>query len=189
MRSCTRCSLAEGRRNVVVYRGSPSPWVVFLGEAPGAKEDELGRPFVGRAGRLLDAAIETLAIPEDSYGITNVIMCRPPGNVFDPEAARACRPWLDLKLELLSPKIVVTLGSSALHALDPAAGPLARLSGETREWSGGTLFPLLHPAATFHRRAYREQWDRDVARLKDLLPQWIPAGTKGDPAGALLTPV
>ncbi|MCI4318276.1 MAG: uracil-DNA glycosylase, partial [Thermoplasmata archaeon] len=89
--SCTRCPLHRSRTQVVVYRGGTHPSVVFVGEAPGRDEDRLGLPFVGRAGRALDRAIESVGLTAEQVGILNLIKCRPPDNVFDPAAARTCR--------------------------------------------------------------------------------------------------
>ena len=174
MQGCAACGLSRHRKNVVIYRGARRPRLLFLGEAPGAQEDESGFPFVGKAGQLLDRAIAELGLPADGYGITNVVMCHPPGNVFDPKAAVACRPWLELKLALLAPEVIVTLGGRALRALEPTSGrPLAE-AGRPRSWRGRPLYPMLHPAATFRRRAFRDQWYRDLKRLRSMVDQWIP---------------
>ncbi len=174
MQGCTACGLSRHRKNVVIYRGARRPRLLFLGEAPGAEEDESGLPFVGKAGHLLDRAIVELGLPDDGYGITNVVMCHPPGNEFDPRAAAACRPWLELKLTWLAPEVIVTLGGSALHALEPRAGrPLAE-AGHPRLWQGRPLYPMLHPAATFRRRAFRDQWERDLERLRSMVDLWMP---------------
>jgi uracil-DNA glycosylase family 4 len=169
---CTLCPLHRTRTHAVPYRGSLRPRILFIGEAPGAAEDLRGVPFVGRAGRVLDRAISELGLPEASYGVTNVVKCRPPANRFDRLAERSCRPYLDRQLALLRPKGIVTLGAFALRALLPEAPPITRSAGRAVIWSGRPIFPMLHPASTFRSRAYAARWQEDLERLKALLPAW-----------------
>ena len=171
IRRCTRCPLHATRTHAVVYRGSLTPRIVFVGEAPGAEEDRVGRPFVGRSGRRLDAAIRELGLGEDEFGVLNVIKCRPPGNRYDPSAARTCRPYLDRQLELLRPERLVTLGAHALTALDPAAPPVTQAAGTPRYRDGPPIFPLLHPAAALRSRRWAERWAHDVGALRRWLAQ------------------
>jgi uracil-DNA glycosylase len=156
----------------VVYRGGIAPRIVFVGEAPGAEEDRAGRPFVGRSGQILDAAIGALGVPPEDVGILNVLKCRPPLNRFDPAAAKTCRPFLDRQLALLRPRVVVTLGASALKALDPEAPPVLRAAGAPRPTRIPPLFPLVHPAASLRSRRLRERWDSDLGALST----WLRAG-------------
>ena len=149
----------------MVYRGGLAPRLVFVGEAPGAAEDRTGLPFVGRSGRLLDAAIGTLGLPEARVGILNVVKCRPPGNRFDRAAAAACRPYLERQLDLLRPSALVTLGAWALRSLDPGAPPVMTAAGRPRDGPRGPLFPLIHPAAALRSRRGRDRWAHDVAAL------------------------
>jgi DNA polymerase len=162
---CTLCPLSQTRSHVVVYRGSPVPRVVFVGEAPGAEEDRQGVPFVGRSGKLLDRALETIGPALGSYGVLNVLKCRPPGNRFDPRAAESCRPYLDRQLDLLRPRAVAPLGAQALRALDPRSPPILVAAGAARRGPDGWLFPLIHPAAALRSRRLRERWERDVRAL------------------------
>lgn len=173
MQVCRRCPLAESRRHVVVYRGGSRPSVLFVGEAPGRSEDETGLPFVGRAGKILDRAIAELGLREEDWGVTNEFMCRPPGNVYDRHAASACRPWLDLKIRLLGPRLLVPLGAHPLRALLPGTGPILTVAGTLHASERGPVFPLLHPAATVRRIAYAERWNHDVAQLRELLPRFL----------------
>jgi uracil-DNA glycosylase len=166
---CERCRLHEYRTHVVIYRGSPAPTVVFIGEAPGAEEDRQGKPFVGRSGARLDRAIERLPLPMSAIGILNIVKCRPPENRFDRTAAKRCRPYLDRQLELLRPRLLVTLGAQALRALDPSAPPVTRAAGAPRKGGPIPLFPLLHPAAVLHAPRYRARWEQDVAALARFL--------------------
>jgi uracil-DNA glycosylase len=163
--ACRRCPLGHVRTNAVVYRGSSAPRVVFVGEAPGAEEDRLGVPFVGRSGSILDTAIARLGLGPSEFGILNVLKCRPPANRFDRAAAATCRPYLDRQLALLRPNLLVSLGSSALHALDPSAPPVMSAAGTLRSVAVGSLFPLVHPAATLRSGRMRERWERDLGAL------------------------
>ena len=165
IRSCRMCPLGDQRTHAVVYRGGLTPKVVFIGEAPGAEEDRTGVPFVGRSGQVLDRALASLGVAEDEYGVLNVLKCRPPSNKFDPAAARTCRPYLDRQLELLHPKVVVTLGARALAVIDPRAPPMLVAAGRPRRSSLGPHFPLIHPAAALRSRRLRERWERDVRSL------------------------
>ena len=164
---CQRCQLHSFRTQAVVYRGVPEPVVVFVGEAPGAEEDRVGLPFVGRAGRRLDEAVASAAIPATVVGVLNVLKCRPPQNHFDRRAAVTCRPYLDRQLAWLDPPLVVTLGRWALSTLLPTAPPISESAGVVRDWQGRKLLPLVHPAATFHSRRMMERWTRDLAALRN----------------------
>ncbi len=165
IRACERCSLHASRTNAVIYRGGDAPRIVFVGEAPGATEDRLGLPFVGRSGKQLDAAISDARIGPDEFGILNLVKCRPPMNRFDPTAASTCRPYLDRQLELLRPAILVSLGAHALRALDPTAPRVLLAAGHPRPLNGRVLFPLIHPAAAFRSRSMAERWRSDFGAL------------------------
>ncbi len=168
-KACRRCPLHMSRTHVVFYRGGPAPSVVFVGEAPGREEDLSGRPFVGRAGKRLDEALGRLGLADGSYGIVNLVKCRPPENRFDRAAALACRSILDRQLELLAPERLVTLGAHALRLLDPDAPPIVQAAGTPRRLGARPLFPLLHPAAALHAPRYRARWEADVGRLAEWL--------------------
>lgn len=166
IRRCTACPLSLTRRQAVVYRGAEHPRVVFIGEAPGAEEDRVGQPFVGRAGRRLDAAIAQLGLREPDVGIVNVVKCRPPGNRFVRRAAEACHPFLVRQLRLLHPDLIVTLGAHALEALDPGAPKITECAGSLRAAGALPLVPLLHPAAALHAPRLRARWESDLVRLQ-----------------------
>ena len=164
--SCRRCPLGAQRRHAVVYRGAARPTVVLVGEAPGAEEDRLGRPFVGRSGRRLDAALAAAGVAPEEVGLVNLLKCRPPENRFDPRAAATCRTFLDRQLRLLHPRLLVPLGARALRALEADAPPITACAGRLRP-GHPPLFPLLHPAAALHAPGLRERWERDVRALGD----------------------
>ena len=129
---CQRCALAQTRKNVVVGRGNRNAPILFVGEGPGAQEDEQGIPFVGQAGKLLDLALEACGFPPDLYYIANVVKCRPPQN-RNPlrEETEACMPYLREQFRLIKPKIVVCLGSVASVAL---IGPEAKITAVRGTW-------------------------------------------------------
>jgi uracil-DNA glycosylase family 4 len=146
---CTRCKLAAGRTQVVFGTGNPEAGLMLVGEGPGEQEDRQGLPFVGRSGQLLDRLLlEELGIDRRSCYIANVVKCRPPGN-RDPEAdeVAACRPWLERQLELVSPRVVVTLGNFATKLLLDTTEGITRLRGRTFPFRTGVLVPTYHPAA------------------------------------------
>jgi uracil-DNA glycosylase len=163
--SCRRCDLHATRTRVVIYRGGPAPRVLFIGEAPGAEEDRTGLPFQGRSGKRLDAAIGSIGLGPDDFGIVNLIKCRPPENRFDPTAAGACRPFLERQLDWLRPERLVTLGAHALRALDPSSPPILTAAGTPRTLPRGPLFPMIHPAAALRSRRLAERWTADVRSL------------------------
>jgi uracil-DNA glycosylase family 4 len=163
--ACTKCPLHANRTHAVIYRGGDHPRVLFVGEAPGAEEDRLGLPFVGRSGRRLDEAIVQLGLGPSEFGIVNLLKCRPPQNRFDAAAAKVCRPYLDRQLGLLAPERLVTLGAHALRSLDPDAPKVTEAAGTPRVTPRGPVFPLLHPAAALHAPAFRARWYADLTAL------------------------
>jgi uracil-DNA glycosylase len=169
IRSCQRCPLGATRTHAVIYRGSLRPRIVFVGEAPGATEDRLGLPFVGRSGQRLDASIEEAGIEPEEFGILNLLKCRPPDNRFDRLSAATCRPYLDRQLSLLQPSVLVSLGAHALRSLDPTAPRVLLAAGRARPLDRGTLFPMIHPAAALRSRAMTERWRNDFVALRDWL--------------------
>ena len=169
IRACRRCPLHATRSHVVVYRGSARPRVLFVGEAPGAEEDRAGVPFVGRAGRRLDAAVAALGLAPSEWGVLNLVKCRPPGNRFPPASAVACRPFLARQLELLQPEVIVTLGRYPLGAFDPGAPPITQSAGAARRAGDRWVFPLLHPAAPLHAPRLHARWAQDLEKLRRYL--------------------
>ncbi len=146
---CTRCALAAGRTQVVFGMGNPHADLFFIGEGPGAEEDLQGLPFVGRSGKLLDRLMaEEMGLSRDECYIANVVKCRPPANRDPrPDEIEACRPWLESQLDLIGPKVVVTLGNFASRLLLETGEGITRLRGRTYPWRGVVLVPTYHPAA------------------------------------------
>jgi uracil-DNA glycosylase family 4 len=146
--SCTRCALAEGRTQVVFGVGDPDADLLFVGEGPGAEEDRIGEPFVGRSGQLLDQLmVEELGITRREAYIANVVKCRPPDNRDpSPDEIAACRPFLERQIELIAPRVVVTLGRFAGQLLLASKTPITKLRGRSYPFGGAVLIPTLHPA-------------------------------------------
>ena len=169
IRGCTACELHRSRHNVVIFRGSRRPRVLFIGEAPGAQEDREGVPFVGAAGRRLDAAVVEVGLAPAEWAVINLVKCRPPQNEFRRRWADRCRPFLDRQIALLDPRWIVTLGRHALATVDPGAGPLTAVTGSVRPLGPRQLVPLLHPAAALHDPRRRARWASDLGRLRAAL--------------------
>ena len=144
---CRRCGLCEGRNNIVFGVGDPDADLVFVGEAPGAEEDKLGQPFIGRSGKLLWKMAEAMGFSKETAYICNVIKCRPPEN-RNPTAKEieACEPFLKAQLDIIKPKVIVALGSYACKILLQTKTPMAELRGNWGEYNGIKLMPTFHPA-------------------------------------------
>ena len=176
--SCTACRLSESRRNPVPGEGPVPSQVMLVGEAPGRREDELGRPFVGQAGRLLDRLLALAGLERGSVYITNVVKCRPPGN-RDPreDEIAACNGYLQAQIRLVEPGVIVTLGRIAGRTLFGMAGLRwigirahrgrvyhARLASRSI-----ILYPTFHPAAALYNRGLLGELEEDFRRLGSLV--------------------
>ncbi len=170
---CTRCQeLAETRRKIVPGAGNPNAEIMFVGEAPGEDEDIQGIPFVGRAGNVLNNALEKVGISRKDVFIGNVLKCRPPGNrnPLDNEIAN-CREFLHAQIALIRPKLICTLGSPALKTLIDKSMTIGKVHGKLISLKGINFFPIYHPASTFHSRANIENFESDFQQLKKLLQE------------------
>jgi DNA polymerase len=149
--TCTRCRLAQGRTQVVYGVGDPDAELMFIGEGPGYHEDQQGIPFVGAAGQLLTQLLGEIGIARDEVYINNTVMCRPPGNRDPfPDELEACRPWLDERIALVDPRVIVTLGNFATrYVLGPKVS-ISRVRGQRFPWNGRIVIPTFHPAAILH---------------------------------------
>lgn len=146
--NCNRCALSQTRQHVVLGKGDLSAPILFVGEGPGAKEDEMGIPFVGQAGKLLDLALESIGFEANEYYVANVVKCRPPQNrVPLQEEIDACMPYLREQFKLLRPKIVVCLGSVASTALLGAECKVSVVRGTWTQRKGTYFTATYHPAA------------------------------------------
>ena len=144
---CTRCRLHGGRTNIVFGVGSPDADLMFVGEAPGRDEDVQGEPFVGRAGQLLTDIIKAMKLTREQVYIANVIKCRPPENRNpEPDELEACRPFIRKQVELIQPKVIVTLGRFALQSLTEKSYAISAARGQWLEYNGIKVMPTYHPA-------------------------------------------
>jgi uracil-DNA glycosylase len=174
--TCTRCpQLAAARKTVVFGSGNADADLMFVGEAPGAREDEQGIPFVGQAGRLLDQLLQEIGLTRADVFVANTLKCRPPGNRDPlPQEIDNCQDYLFRQLELIEPRVVCTLGNFATKLLrqDPATG-ITRLHGREEIRTVGPrtirLYPIYHPAAALYTPAMLETLRTDFRRLPELL--------------------
>lgn len=170
--SCTRCRLAGGRTNAVFGMGNPAAQLMFVGEAPGEQEDLQGLPFVGRSGQLLDRLIlEEMGLTRDDFYIANTVKCRPPGNRDPlPDEIEACSPFLERQLELIGPKVLVTLGNFATKLLLGTPEGISRLRGRVYPYRSGFLVPTFHPSAALRGGGQVvAQMRADLVRAKEAL--------------------
>jgi DNA polymerase len=168
---CTRCKLhTQGRTQVVFGVGNPQADLMFVGEAPGADEDVQGVPFVGRAGQLLTKIIEAIGMTRQDVYIANVIKCRPPQNRNpEPDEIETCEPFLFQQIDLIKPKVIVTLGKFAAQCLLRSEEPISRLRGRIFDYRGAKLIPTFHPAYLLRNpSSKREVWE-DMKLVKTLL--------------------
>lgn len=173
-RDCQRCRLSEGRTQLVVGSGNESARLMFIGEAPGRKEDEGGMPFIGAAGRILDGLLARAGLSRDEIYICNVVKCRPPQNRNPkPDEIAACRPYLELQIARIAPEIIVALGSVAAEALTGFSAPMSVRHGKESRLklanSEHILFTLYHPAATIYNRLLEDEFLAAGDALADAL--------------------
>ena len=185
--ACTRCALAGGRTTVVFGVGDPDADLMFVGEGPGEQEDLAGEPFVGRSGRFLDKLmLEEMGMTRQQCYIANVVKCRPPGNRDPlPDEIAACRPFLERQLELIDPKVVVTLGNFASKLLLKTTEGITRLRGRPYPLDGRVLVPTYHPAAVLRGGGDTvAQMRADLVRAKTCLVEAQRRQAAAQPAAA-----
>ncbi|HET8773226.1 MAG TPA: uracil-DNA glycosylase [Thermoanaerobaculia bacterium] len=164
--ACTKCRLAGGRKNVVFGVGNPNADLMFVGEAPGRDEDERGEPFVGRAGQLLTDIIKAMKLTRDDVYIANVIKCRPPENRNpEPDELDACRPFIRRQVELIQPKVIVTLGRFGLQSLTEKGYGISAVRGKWLEYDGIKLMPTYHPAYLLRNPAAKKDVWADMKKV------------------------
>ena len=178
IRECRLCELGFSRKNPVPGEGNLHSSLVLMGEAPGRREDEQGRPFVGSAGKLLDGALEQVGLSREEVYIANVLKCRPPGNrrPLRREIA-ACNSHLNKQLKLIAPKVIAPMGNSATGHMMKLYGLQLKTIGEVHgkallvdaPWGEVTLFPLYHPAAILYNRTLEKELVTDLETLKSIL--------------------
>ncbi|RJQ13895.1 MAG: uracil-DNA glycosylase [Nitrospiraceae bacterium] len=154
---CRRCKLCNARKNIVFGEGLPNAELMFIGEGPGRDEDIQARPFVGEAGQLLTKLIEKLGFKRDEVYIANIVKCRPPGN-REPEAEEVaiCKPFLEKQIEIIRPKVIVSLGKISAHSLLGVKTQISRLRGNFLKYDDIPLMPTFHPA--YLLRNPKDKW-------------------------------
>lgn len=172
---CRRCSLGEGRTNLVFGVGNPHARLVFVGEAPGRDEDLRGEPFVGEAGQLLTNIIQAMGFERSEVYICNVLKCRPPNNRDPlPAEVEACGSFMLRQVRAIGPQVVVALGRSAAHTLLSTKTPISKLRGQFHDYHGIPLMPTYHPAALLRDASLkRDVWD-DMKQVMGLLGKGVP---------------
>jgi len=170
MGDCRRCKLYKGRTNLVFGEGRPDADLMFVGEAPGADEDQQGRPFVGAAGGLLNNLLSKLGLNREEVYIANILKSRPPGN-RDPEADEiaACLPFLKMQIAAIRPRVIVTLGRIAAHALLGTKEPLTRLRGRWQQYDHVRVMPTFHPSYLLRAPQERRKTWEDMQQVMEYL--------------------
>jgi DNA polymerase len=164
--ACEKCRLSKTRTQVVYGVGNPNADLMFIGEAPGRDEDLQGEPFVGRAGQLLTDIIKAMKLTRDDVYIANVIKCRPPENRNpEPDELDACRPYIRRQVELIQPKVIVTLGRFALQSLTEKAYGITSVRGQWLEYDGVKVMPTYHPAYLLRNPAAKKEVWADMKKV------------------------
>lgn len=181
---CERCPLHQSGTRAVPGEGPPDAAILFIGEGPGYHEDRQGRPFVGPAGQLLNDLLGRIGLRRDQVFITNMVKHRPPGNRDpEPDELAACRDFLDRQIELVNPKVIVTLGRFAMERFMPGAR-ISQVHGQARQIGGRTFVPIIHPAAALHNGSWRPALEADFEALGRLLADQDEAPPAGEDAPA-----
>jgi DNA polymerase len=167
---CTRCKLHQHRTHIVYGEGNPRADLMFVGEGPGADEDATGRPFVGRAGQLLDRMIEAIGKKRSDCYIANIVKCRPPLNREpEPDEVATCEPFLYRQINVIKPRLVVALGAVAAKTLLRTTAPISQLRGRFFDFRGTKLLPTFHPAFLLRSpNKKKEAWE-DLKKVRDFL--------------------
>lgn len=169
--NCRDCELAKYRTKVVPGEGSEDADLLFIGEAPGWHEDQQGRPFVGPAGAFLDQLLASIGLSREQVYIANVIKCRPPQNRDPlPAETQACRKWLDRQIEIIRPRMIITLGRYSLARYFPDEN-IGKIHGKARKVGGIIYYPMYHPAAALHQGSLRRIIEADMLQIPRVLVQ------------------
>ena len=169
---CTKCILSKSRTKAVPGEGPDHAQILFVGEGPGFHEDKQGRPFVGAAGQFLEELLAGIGMKREEVFITNIVKCRPPGN-RDPmlEEIEACRSYLDRQIELINPRVIVTLGRYSMARWFPNA-KISAIHGQPRKIDGRLIIPMFHPAAALHQPSLRQDVEADFRKLPEILAEF-----------------
>jgi DNA polymerase len=167
--ACQRCELSQGRTKAVPGEGPENAEIMFIGEAPGFHEDRQGRPFVGAAGKFLDELLASIGLTREDVYIGNVIKCRPPSNRDpQPNEMAACKPFLDKQIELIQPKLIVTLGRFSMARYFPNT-KITRIHGQPKRIGNRIYYPMFHPAAALHQPKWRPIVQEDMLKIPQIL--------------------
>ena len=167
--ACRDCELAKYRTKVVPGEGAEDADLLFIGEAPGWHEDQQGRPFVGPAGQFLDQLLASIGLRRAEVYIANVIKCRPPQNRDPlPVEIQTCRKWLDRQIEIIQPRMIVTLGRYSLARYFPNES-IGKIHGRPRKLEGVIYYPMYHPAAALHQGSLRRTIETDMLKIPQIL--------------------
>ena len=169
VRECQACRLAGGRTLAVPGEGPEDAKIMFVGEAPGFHEDQQGRPFVGAAGNYLEQLLASINMTRHDVYIANVVKCRPPNNRDpQPDEIGACKPYLDKQIELIKPKMIVTLGRFSMQ-LAFTGVTISRIHGTTKKIGDIVYFPMFHPAAGLRQTRFRSLIEQDMLKIPQIL--------------------
>jgi DNA polymerase len=184
--ACRDCSLCKGRTNAVPGEGNADADIMFIGEGPGFYEDQQGRPFVGASGKFLDELIGSIGYDRRKVFITNIVKCRPPQNRDpQPDEIEACDKYLQEQIDIIDPKVIVTLGRHSMQRYFPGEA-ISRVHGQPRRKDNRIVVPMYHPAAALHQGSLRKVIEADFAKLPDFLSRALGGGVAKDNAS---TPV
>jgi len=168
---CQQCEIAKFRTKAVPGEGAEDADIMFIGEAPGYHEDQQGRPFVGPAGQFLDRLLASIGLRREQVYIANVIKCRPTGNRDPlPTEINNCRHWLDCQIEIISPKIIVTLGRYSMARYFPGK-TISKIHGTAQKHNKVIYFAMYHPAAALHQQSLRQTIEADMLKIPGLLAE------------------
>ncbi len=168
---CQQCEIAKFRTKVVPGEGAEDAEILFIGEAPGWHEDQQGRPFVGPAGQFLDELLASSNLKREQVYIANVIKCRPTGNRDPlPVEIRNCHPWLERQIEIIHPKMIVTLGRYSMAMFFPGKS-ISKIHGTTQKRDNVIYYAMYHPAAALHQQSLRQAIETDMLKIPSLLAE------------------
>jgi len=171
IKDCRQCEIARYRTNAVPGEGAEDADIMFIGEAPGWHEDQQGKPFVGPAGKFLDELLNLIGLKRAQVYITNVIKTRPPENRDPlPQEIISCRPWLDRQIDIIRPKMIVTLGRYSMALFFPGKS-IGKIHGTAEKRGGILYYAMYHPAAALHQQSLRETIKQDMLKIPQLLAQ------------------
>ncbi len=168
---CQKCEIAKFRTKVVPGEGAEDADIMFIGEAPGWHEDQQGRPFVGPAGQFLDRLLASINLNRQQVYIANVIKCRPTNNRDPlPTEMQNCRPWLDSQIEIIKPRMIVTLGRYSMAMYFPGKS-ISKIHGTAQKRDNIIYYAMYHPAAALHQQSLKQAIETDMLKIPEILAE------------------